>query len=356
MLSQLFLQDLRLFESLQIYPQPGINVIWGSNGTGKTTLLEAIYLLARGRSFRHREASPLIRQGERQFTLRAHFNEPNGQAHVLGMRRGSGQDVEVRLDARAVRKRSEILNLLPVQVIGPDPQHLLNGPPEGRRAFLDAGLFHVEHNYLSVLASYNRLLDQRNAHLRSQLGPSAAWDEQLSFHGEEVDRLRNAYCSQLFERFENLVDTFQLGFGLDITYRRGWPRGVGLLEHLDRTRSTDNKLCFTGSGPHRADLVVRVAQQRSGRRLSRGQQKLLACSLLFAQSTLTRELGDKREILLFDDMPAELDSGNRERLMTHVERSFPQSFISALSLSDLPTLPVPATMFHVEHSQVVRVG
>lgn len=349
MLTELNLHNLRIVERATLFPGKGINVVTGSNGSGKTTLLEAIYLLARGRSFRHRETAPLIREGQQDTTLTTRFRASSEDVeHFLGMRR-TRSELEVRLDGKAASKRSEILKLLPVQWIGPEPQLLLTGSPEIRRSFIDHGLFHVEHRYLRVLQQYQRVLDQRNALLRKNQQGLEPWDEQLSEFAGELDTFRQLYVAKLTKKLLKRLAAWGLDIDLDVIYRRGWRYQETLLEQLRSSVEMDRKQKFTSAGPHRADLTLKSASLKSGRRLSRGQLKMLAVAMHLVQSEITRGETGAEDILLFDDLGAELDRANRELLLQDIDREFQQAFLTALDAQDLPLPNQSRKMFHVEH-------
>ena len=353
MLLQLQIKNLRLIESAELSFQPGLNLVCGENGSGKTTLLEAVYLLAYGRSFRHRESGPLARDGSRSFQLVTRFEDGNQHPHVLGMQR-SGEELTLRLDGASVRRRSEILTHLPVYWIGPDPQSLLTEGPERRRAFLYRGMFHVEHCYLPVLQNYQKALDQRNADLRSGARTLQVWDEQLQQNAEMLDGYRASYIESLREKVLPLWEAWKLGLNIDISYQRGWKDKVSLQQALGTNLETDRQRKFTSVGPHRADLVFRSASQRSGKRLSRGQLKMLACALHFAQAMIVQERGLPGGMLLFDDLPAELDRANREKLLESITPLYRQSLIAALAPEDVPGSSSISEMFHVEHGVFSR--
>lgn len=351
MIIELTLNNLRIFEEAFLQPQQGINVITGCNGSGKTTVLEGVYLLSRGRSFRHREAAPLIREGKEELLLTARLEDRSGNRHHLGMRR-SRQDAEVRLDGRPASKRSEVLSLLPLQWIGPEPQILLTGSPAVRRSFVDNGLFHVEHRYLALLQKYNRALDQRNAQLRGRdIEQLESWESQMDVTAQSLDQLRRAYTAELSERLGEMLDDWGMQDKLEIQYRRGWRDDIELGALLKQSRPVDIQQRYTGMGPHRADLLIKSSSQKTGRRLSRGQQKMLACALHFIQSAITTERSDRTDILLFDDLPAELDQQNRRKLIDYIGEYFTQSFITSLEAADLPDCQDNRSMFHVEHGR-----
>jgi len=355
MLKQLHIDDLRIICQARLKPSAGINVVTGNNGSGKTTVLEAVHLLSRGRSFRHREAAPLIREGTDKTLLVAFLESTSGGKHVIGMER-SRTDVTVRVDGRPAGKRSELLRLFPVQWISPEPQLLLTDSPAVRRSFIDRGLFHVEHRYLEVLQQYNRALEQRNAELRRGGQELLSWEAQMDNAAQRLDAWRVAYLDQLLAVTRALLVDWDLQVDLDARYQRGWREGALLREVLYESRAGDRKQKFTAAGPHRADLVIKSANQRSGRRLSRGQLKMLACALFFAQSELTSQVAERREILLFDDLPSELDESNRKKLLASIETRYAQAFITAMTLAELTTDEAVSEVFHVEHGDFTGAG
>lgn len=348
MLRKLIIHNLRIISDASLAPSGGVNLIVGDNGSGKTTLLEAVHLLAKGRSFRHREMSPLLRDGQTELHLFTEFDDGMGGKHRLGMQRNEGQWV-VRLDGQQARKRSEILAMLPIQWIGADPQSLVTGMPELRRAFLDNGVFHVEPRYLEVLQSYNRALEQRNAALRMKGQILDGWDKQLAHFATQLDLFRRDYVDGLIERVHGIVRSWGFQWNLVIRYNRGWPEDAALLNVFRDSLAVDRKRGFTGFGPQRGDLLIRTGGIRSGKKLSQGQLKMLASALHLGQSLLQKEKGYFPGILLFDDLPAELDMANRDRLLESICSIFEQAFLVALAANEVSECRQVSKVFHVEH-------
>ena len=161
MIHGLTIQDLRVIQTLELAPVRGINVVSGNNGAGKTSVLEAIYLAGRGRSFRHNEAKPLIREGAEEVRVIAKISDlTDGSATTLGLSRDRSQ-FRCRVDGQDVKKRSVLAETLPVQWVSSQPQLFLELGPDLRRRFLDMVVFHVKHGYLSTLGTYQRVLKQR---------------------------------------------------------------------------------------------------------------------------------------------------------------------------------------------------
>ena len=354
MFQRIEIEDLRIIRHMDLVLEPGIDLVVGDNGAGKTTVLEALHLLATGRSFRHRETAPLIREGAEAVSLVGRFTDAGGGRHVLGMRKGRDR-LEVRLDGRSSVRRSEVVAMLPVQFIGADPQQLVSGAPELRRQFLDTGLFHVEPGYLSLLQRYHRVLDQRNAALRQGDAPLAQWDRQLAEAGTHIDAARRRLVDRLEKDALALLTEWALPVDLSFRYRSGWARGLSLGEALGAHRERDRRNRFTGAGPHRADWVVQGRVTRSGKELSRGQLKLVASALHLVLASIIAEARGAPPVLLYDDLASELDRRNRRLLLDALSQRYRQAVITALAPDDLPDLQ-PARVFHVEQGRLISTG
>ena len=347
MFNEIVIDNLRILEHAVFRPVPGLNLITGVNGAGKTTLIEALFLLSTGRSFRHRETGPLIREEQAFVQLVGKFLDRHHNPHVLGMRREAGNLV-VQLDGRGNLKRSEILQLLPLQFIGADPQQLVSGAPELRRGFLDSGLFHVEPGYLKLIQRYGRILAQRNAMLRDGQTDTSEWDRQLHTTGEQISVLRQHYVERLIPVVENILHEWELSITLRFTYQQGWPRDMDFEDALSRAGERDHRRRFTSVGPHRADLAINARSIRSGKILSRGQLKMLVIAMYLAQAKLQKEAAQDVLVLLLDDLAAELDRANRERVIDAITNHYPQTVVTALEADDIPVSETPS-VFHVEH-------
>jgi DNA replication and repair protein RecF len=182
------IRNFRCFSQAAFSPHLETNLILGPNGSGKTTILEALHVLGVGRSFRVRELSPLVRHGEMRFEVKALLNPPR---QVLDVRGGAG-GLDSRLNDQELRGSSELAAILPVQALHPEMHALIEGPPEGRRRFLDFGVFHVKPGYLDAWRRYYRALRQRNAALKAShhRRDLEVWDSEMIRTGEIVDSQR----------------------------------------------------------------------------------------------------------------------------------------------------------------------
>lgn len=356
-LKRLKVHQLRNLDAVSISPSPTLNLIHGANASGKTSLLEAIHFLARGRSFRTHHVRHLIRRGCDRLTVFAEYVDEHGKPVPVGISR-SQKGMEIRIAGENVKSISRLASHLPLLVINPDSHQLLEQGPRQRRQFMDWGVFHVEPRFYPLWLRYQRALRQRNALLRqhgtrAQTGP---WDHELIQCGEEIDRMRQAYLDHLLPILPEFVAPLAGSESLTLTYHRGWGRDVNFSEALRKGLVKDRDKGYTAQGPHRADLLFRLDGIPAQDVVSRGQQKLLVSALRLAQAKVLGDLSGKRCLLLIDDLPAELDEDHRGRLMDLLGRLDAQLFITAIEPDLIATGAwQDRKMFHVERGTVSEV-
>jgi DNA replication and repair protein RecF len=345
---------LRCLAEVELKLQPARNVIYGPNGAGKTSLLEAVHVLGRGRSFRSRDTRLLIQRGATGFSV---FGEVVDQAgrHRLGIGLGSA-GLTRRLNGRACEGMAEMAGLMPVFVIEPGIHQLIEGGPRLRRQFLDWAVFHVEPSYIEWWKQYRRALAQRNAGLKAgwQASGLAPWTSALAEAGERIDAARAAHTETLSGPLADLGKRL-LGADLGLRYQRGWRKGVPLLAALEEALARDRLAGVSQVGPHRADWRVELQGFAVREGASRGQQKLVAIALVVAQVlAAAREAGGARSVLLVDDPAAELDRGRLDVLLEVLDELPGQQIVTGLSPEHLPARAAD-WVFHVERGKVDRV-
>jgi DNA replication and repair protein RecF len=347
---RLEISNLRVLRELVLEPGPAMNFIVGANGAGKTSILEGIYLAGRGRSFRHAESGPLIRNDAGSSTVIVHIDRGNGaRASILGLRREKSAIV-CRMDGKDLNKRSDLAEALPVQWVGSQPQVFLEQGPDVRRRFLDMGLFHVEHSYLHIVSELQRVLRQRNAALRSGDAEMASiWDKPLELVSDQVNEARSRFVESLMPNVISLLSDWSQDFDFSYRYRSGWHTDKPLSELLKRKIGIDLKMGFTGIGPHRAELALFSDGLPVEKKLSRGQQKMLLLALNIALLDLSRSRTTWSPILLVDDLAAELDETNRSRVLRSLVERETQAFLTKIDDSALRVDSVDNRTFHVEH-------
>ena len=354
-LDSLGVEDFRCIETAELDLHGRCNIISGENASGKTSLLEAIFVLGRGRSFRTASADALIRAGRPCFQLTAKVRG-GGLVRPLGLRFGK-EGFEARFGGRPVSGLAELATVLPAQAIDPEVHRLIEGGPQERRRFLDWGVFHVEPNFVEHWKRYQRALRQRNAALRTgqSVAVVRAWDPELVDAGDLVAGARARYVDTLRPHVAAVAERL-LGAPLEIGLHQGWASDRSLGESLEAAWPKDQERGLTHTGPHRADLSVRFAGAPARDRISRGQQKLAASALLLGQLRCDAELGSSVAALLVDDPAAELDAGNLERLLHEVVELPAQLFLTALDPGNPALAGLPeGHRFHVEHGAVTRL-
>jgi DNA replication and repair protein RecF len=350
-LRHLAIEGFRCLGQASLALDPERSYIFGPNAAGKTSLLEAAYFLGRGRSFRSRDAKTLVRWGAERLILRGTVDWQGREQQIAtslidGCR-------EWRLDGEPATATT-LAAVLPVLMIDPTIHRLIEGGPDGRRKFLDWGVFHVEHTYLDTWRRYRRALSQRNAALKR--GGSVdipAWDQELTAAAEALDGHRRIYIDRL-NGLLGPIGQRLLGLDLSCSYRRGWSQDMDFAAALAKCRDTDLERGRTGVGPHRAELRVLLEGGLVREQASRGQQKLVAAALTLAQTALLAPRLEHRPVLLVDDPAAELANPLLDRFLEQLWEAPAQLLITGLDPQVLPTDP-GHPVFHVEQGNVRRV-
>jgi len=343
-------ERFRCLSAIELELDPKSNLFIGPNASGKTSLLEAAFFLSRGRSFRSRRRDALIAHGANDFVLSA--QAMGSVAPVpLGVRATRG-DTEWRVGGAAAAGIADLAEQFPAQVIDPEVHKLLEEGPGRRRRFLDWGVFHVEHGFLSNWRRYHQALRQRNAALKKDAGDTdlAVWERELASSGEALATQRGGYLERIAPPLARIGQAL-LGEPIALVHQRGWDPDRSLLEALAADRSRDRRYRATQLGPHRSDIAVLVGDQPAKDRVSRGQQKLVAAGLMLAQLEIQELERPGRSALLLDDPAAELDGENLARLMALVRDVPAQLWVTSLK-PEIAGLVEGGRVFHVERGNI----
>ncbi len=359
-LSALDVRDLRILEALAIEPGTHLNVFVGPNAAGKTSILEAIHVLATGRSFAATRTGRLVRVGYGPMRVVGRVQAASGgSVHRLGLERGGTGQARMRVDGQPAERLADLARLLPVVAVHPESHQLVAGGPGERRSLIDQGLFHVEPRFHGVWQRYRRALSQRNVLLRCRAreGELRPWEAELAQSGEAIDAMRRAYVVALEAGVKALAGSLLGDAGeVELVYRPGWNEGEALGDALARLRGRDLEQRVTAVGPHRADLIFRMGGRDVRQRVSRGQQKLLVYVIRLAQARQLAETGDGSCVLLLDDLPAELDAERRRRVLAMATSIGAQCFVTALERESLAgSGDASPCLFHVEQGRVREV-
>jgi DNA replication and repair protein RecF len=347
-LAVLRVEDLRCLRWAELELHPRLNLIWGPNASGKTSLLEAAYLLGRGRSFRTRHTERLIRHGQARVGVAGQLETGMSLSLVHGRETGT----QAQLDRVPVPSLAALAAVFPVQVIDPGIHRLIEEGPSYRRRWLDWGVFHVEPEFAPAWTGYARALRQRNAALRQGLEPQI-WESDLVGYGLTLTAARTRLVDRLQLTWRSTTQAL-LGQAVDLSFTRGWSEERGLEQVLAEGRGRDQQRGMTLVGPHRCDVVLKVEGRSARETLSRGQQKLLGAAMALTLAKLVMSLTPNPPTLLLDDPAAELDRPHAEALLAEIRALHVQMVATALQGED-PLLGVPDRVFHVEQGSVKQL-
>ena len=343
---------------------PQLNFFSGDNASGKTSLLEAIYMLSTGKSFRTRNTQNIVQWDSdgQDFILFGRLKDQHNGEYVVGIKKSTVLKTVIKVDHQLVSSAAVLAKLSPTALIDPSCVELLNGPPAGRRKFLDWGVFHVEHAFSGCWSDYIYCLKQRNTLLRNAKLSSPellAWDKKLAELGEEVHRLRLAYTEKFLPILRSVADIFLAKIDLEVRYLRGWERESSLVDSLAKHRTKDLEKRFTQFGPHRADIKILLSGRPAEELLSRGQQKLLVIAMYLAQLEYLTVCTGKESVVLIDDFTAELDQENMERIFDKLKELDAQIICTTLDLERVKALVSTGEkhkVFHVEQGLISPVS
>ncbi|MDG2107145.1 MAG: DNA replication/repair protein RecF [Woeseiaceae bacterium] len=346
--------NFRCLESVEMSFSPRFNLISGVNASGKTSLLEALAYLGRGKSFRGASTGNLIKHGEAEFLLYGEIDADHG-AFSVGVK-NSIDGLEVRVGGEGTSGTSALAEALPLQIIDPEVHNLISGGPELRRRFLDWVVFHVEHNYLLVWRKYRRVLKQRNAALRSRSAESVirSWNVEFLELAGLIDQSRKRVLELSMDSLHEYGYAL-LEAPLSFEYQQGWAHGKDLAVALEDNLERDFHLGGTQLGPHRGDIKVGYSEHQARKLVSRGQQKLLASAMVLAATETAQASLERPLLLLLDDPAAELDGDSVDRLITSVAALGCQVIATTLDSTAL-MFPEKPKMFHVEQGLVTTAS
>jgi DNA replication and repair protein RecF len=325
-------------------------VLAGANGSGKTSVLEGIYYAARGRSFRSTSSAEAIRIGTSK--ARVLLRTRNENNHVLGMELRTRQRT-VHLDG-VVADQVAIARAVPVEYLGGDTIQLVQGPPAGRRRFMDWALFHVEPRFLTVWRFWYRAHRQRNALLKAH-APSAElvpWTEAVIVHGEMVSRLRAHFIERLDSRLST-IERPSILRGIHLQFCRGW-REATLREALQQSKGREAQTGRAVVGPQQDDWIL-VGDVGAVSGLSRGQAKLASLILYRCQAGLM-QAAERHPVLLMDDIAADLDPVALRAALDLWVGAGLQIWLSVLEENIGLDLPGKTARFHVKQGALFAVA
>jgi DNA replication and repair protein RecF len=342
LVTRLELRDFRSYAAADVALGPGLTVVTGRNGAGKTNLLEGLYFACTGRSCRTANERECVRFGAALTRLQLRCEDADG-SHAIGVGFQPGEAKRLTVDGAAVERLTDVEARPLVAVFLPDRLELVTGAPSLRRAHVDRVVAALRPARAATRRAYAAALAQRNALLagiragRAGRASLPAWDAELARHGIALMADRATVVDELRPRFAARAAELGLTGEPELAYR---PRSRAataeqLSAELAERLAADLERGFTGHGPHRDDIVLR----RDGRDLraygSRGQQRLGLLALLLAEREALADSRGAPPLMLLDDVMSELDGTRRARLV-ELLRAGGQSLITTTDLAHVP--------------------
>jgi len=359
-LKKIGIHGLRNLTSNEVSLSPTSNFFFGENGSGKTSVLEGLYVLGRGRSFRSRTLDLVINENEESCTVFGLIDK-NDVNISLGVTRTRNNDFRFKMNGQKVNNSSSLADTMPLLLINSDTFKLLDGGPQFRRQYLDWGLFHVEHSYRKSLKNFKRTLKQRNSLLRCDrinVDLLNSWNTEFVSFAEAIDKYRKSDLVGLVEKIKWVLSEITDLGNCEFKYYSGWDTDKKLLEILEKNQQKDINMRVTTHGPQRSDLRISLDAKPANEVLSRGQSKILVAAMQIAQGYLYYEKTAEKCLYLIDDLPSELDFSHRKKVGKLLWDLGAQTFVTGVLKEDLlnswPKEDLNMKMFHVEHGKITQ--
>ncbi|MEG9474935.1 DNA replication/repair protein RecF [Mannheimia indoligenes] len=335
-LTRLLINHFRNIQSADLTFSPHFNFLVGSNGSGKTSLLEAIFYLGHGRSFKSHISNRIINYDSDDFVLHGKIDEAQ-HSWSVGIQKSRSGDTTLKINGEDGNKIADLAQLLPMQVITPEGLTLLNGGPSYRRAFLDWGLFHQHSDFYTHWTNLRRLLKQRNSALQQvrSYQELKAWDIELVKTTYAVSQMRAEYAEALRPEIEKTCQFFLPELEIGLSFHQGWEKGADYAEILVQGFERDKAIGYTMIGAQKADFRFKANGLPVEDVLSRGQLKLLMCALRLAQGEHLVAQKQRQCLFLIDDFASELDPTKRELLAHRLRENGSQVFVTAITQDQL---------------------
>jgi len=338
-----------------------LNIIVGPNASGKTSLLEALNILSKGRSFRTSHINEVITDTKDIIMVSAGIidSEANDrETSQIGIEKSTSK-TKIRINKQDVYTQAELSSHLPLTVIHPNSIDLITGSPATRRSYLDWIAFYVFPDFLAKWKKYQHVLRQRNICLKSpkHLYALDKWTEELVELQPDLIEYREQVVKLLQPIIDDIADKLLANLPIKLELKTGFPKDLkfdkkSLLDFYKQKQEYELKVKRTTAGSHRADFNILIKNTPAVESASRGQLKLLAICLLLAQSNSISSTSSGKGVLLIDDLAAELDSENKELLLNYLSKINKQLIITSTHLIELSG--ISSKVFHVKHGTITN--
>ena len=317
------LSNFRNYESLDLDFDYGTNILYGNNAQGKTNILEAVSVSGTTRSHKGSKDKEMIRFGEEEAHIKTVVNKKDMDYQIdVHMKKNKTKGIAV--NKVPLKKASELFGILNIVFFSPEDLNIIKNGPSERRRFLDSELCQLDKIYLSDLAKYNKILNQRNKLLKDMVfrpdlkETLPIWDAQLIDYGKRIIKRRKSFVDELNEIVFNIHK--QISGEKEELVLKYEPNIDDAFFHdeLNRAKERDMRFCQTSVGPHRDDMQFSVFDVDIRKYGSQGQQRTSALSLKLAEIELVKRNINETPILLLDDVLSELDSSRQNYLLNSI--------------------------------------
>lgn len=346
-IKSLKLHDFRNYEELTMTPHPGINILFGQNGSGKTNLLEAVHYCALGRSHRTSLDREVVRKGAAMSACGVQVRKDNGKVDVaVKLTPGESRKKQVFLDRKRAERLGDMMGKLQCVIFSPEDLMLIKEGPSIRRRFMDMLLSQLSTNYFLALQQYNKALEQRNAILkeikrgaRHDEAMLDAFEEAMAAPCQTIIHLRSQVVEQVAElaarKYHSISGREQEHFAMKYSCCLKSQENIAqqVKAALAANRPEDIFRASTTFGVHREDMMLTLSGREMKLFASQGQIRTAALSMKLAQLEVFKNQTGETPVLLLDDVMSELDMNRRTRLLEEI--SGVQTFITCTDESDL---------------------
>ncbi len=353
-LLELTIQHCRNIKKANLEFSPHVNLITGSNGSGKTSFIEALSVLGYGRSFRTSRISEVIQYEKKALLVSANINSDSTGDTRIGIEK-QPHKTQIRVNRKRIKTQARLSKILPVTIVHPLSYQVITEGSSRRRRFIDWIAFYLYPEFHTLWKRYNHLLKQRNAALKH---PDLHYaiehlTTELCQLQEPIYNFRKAALAQFKHTLHETTPSFLYSYIPEVTLTTGFPssqilEAESLIQFYERKKHLDKKRGRTTSGIHAADLTITLKSKPAATSASRGQNKIISLLLHVAQSLTIQPRG----IIAIDDLSAEIDHSNYKKLLRFVNELERQLFIT--STEPIDQTDTQAAMFHVEQGNFTR--
>lgn len=325
-----------------------INIFYGDNGVGKTSILESIYFLSTSKSFRKSTSKSIINFDSDSVTV---FSESD-LFNSLAISKFTNGKWLGKLNSKSINKQSQLSGLIKVIAIDPEVYRLVDFGPQYRRSFIDWFVFHVEHDYLELWKKVNKCIKQLNLLYKHKASNSqiSVWELSLIQFSDELNNKRSSYFKVLVPQIRALISLILPELSnIKIEFYKGWQNTFSLKEQLKIDRDKNLKYGQLQNGPHKMDIKITTGKTSASQSLSRGQKKSLSIIFYLAYLKFLVNNQNHKPIVCLDDLDAEIDLVKLEKITELFNELNVQLFITTLEVDKLKNLFSDKDLFHVKH-------